>query len=74
MSYPCPRCGVDLLENPDDEDDYELEGEQVRHTVKRCRGIQVPEPKDIFNVASVDVLRDDGCLDVRQGEIGHPGG
>jgi hypothetical protein len=41
MSYPCPRCGIDLVENPDDEvNDYELEGDQVRHTIKRCREIE----------------------------------
>jgi len=36
MSWPCPRCGTTLVETDDDVNDYELEGSQVRHTVKRC--------------------------------------
>jgi hypothetical protein len=36
MSYACPRCGTTLVETDDDVNDYELEGAQVRHTVKRC--------------------------------------
>lgn len=41
MSYPCPRCGTRLVEDPDDEaTDCELEGDQVRHTVKRCAEVE----------------------------------
>ena len=37
MSYACPRCGVRLVDDAEDPAcDYELEGAQVRHTVKRC--------------------------------------
>jgi hypothetical protein len=40
MSYPCPRCGTTLVETDDDVNDYELEGAQVRHTIKRCREVE----------------------------------
>jgi len=41
VSYRCPRCQINLVENPDDEvNDYELEGAQVRHTIKRCAEVE----------------------------------
>ena len=41
MSYACPRCGTMLVETDDDVNNYELEGAQVRHTVKRCEDAQL---------------------------------
>lgn len=40
MSYECPRCRTRLVETHDEVNDYELEGSQVRHTIKRCDEVQ----------------------------------
>ena len=40
MSYECPRCGARLVETDDEVNDFELEGAQVRHTVKRCAEVE----------------------------------
>lgn len=40
MSWDCPRCGTTLVESEDDVTNYELEGSQVRHTIKRCAELE----------------------------------
>ena len=46
MSHECPRCRTTLVEVDDDVNDYELEGKQVRHTVKRCASAEAGEVSD----------------------------
>jgi hypothetical protein len=40
MSYECPRCRTMLVETDDQVNDFELEGAQVRHTIKRCAEVE----------------------------------
>ena len=48
MSYACPRCGVRLVDDAEDPAcDYELEGAQERHTVKRCAEVVVDSTKPL---------------------------